>query len=152
MRALLLFLLTLGLFTAVHDANAGTGRVVKVLPFLLDQQGRDALSPSLFDRDAYQAQLRESTNHVSAIRYDVLWKASHSGETLKLRLELRGLGEHGTPKLKALETDVTTGFFRRWTSLTFGGEEFQKFGHVNAWRVTLWQGADLLDEQKSFLW
>ena len=36
-------------------ATAQTGRVVKVLPLYLDLKGRDAISPSLFDRDAYQA-------------------------------------------------------------------------------------------------
>jgi len=46
-------------------ADAVTGKVVKVLPFFLDAQGRIAKSPSLFDRDVYQAYLREHTNEVS---------------------------------------------------------------------------------------
>ena len=55
-----------------------TGRVVKVLPLFLDLKGHDAISPSLFDRDAYQAFLRQHTNDISAIRFDVLWKASNA--------------------------------------------------------------------------
>ena len=47
MRAILFFLFTLGLFTAVHASDAVTGKVIKVLPLLLDQQGRDATSPRL---------------------------------------------------------------------------------------------------------
>ena len=57
---------------------AKTGIVVKVLPLFLDLKGHDALSPSLFDRDAYQAFLRQNTNDISAIRFDVLWKASNA--------------------------------------------------------------------------
>ena len=124
MRALLILLLTLGLFVTAGAADAVTGRVGKVLPFLLDQQGRSALSPSLFDRDAYQAQLRRHTNLVSTIRYDVLWSAKNAGEArLKLRLELRGVDTASRPKLKTLEKEVTPGFFRKWTSFTLPGEE-----------------------------
>ena len=67
MRALLFFVLLLGLLPAGRAAEAATGRVLKVLPFYLDAQGRDALSPSLFDRDAYQAQLRAGTNAIAGI-------------------------------------------------------------------------------------
>ncbi len=63
---------------AAGATNAVTGRVIKTLPLFLDLQGHDALSPSLFDRDAYQAYLRQHTNEISAIRFDVLWKASNA--------------------------------------------------------------------------
>lgn len=153
MRALCVFLLTLGLFATAHAADTVTGRVIKVLPLLLDQKGRAALSPSLFDRDAYQAQLRGHTNLVSAIRYDVQWSASHAGnKKLTLRLELRGVDTANLPKLKTLEAEVSPGFFSKWTQLTLGGEEYKKFGSVTAWRATLWDGDRLLGEDKSFLW
>jgi len=152
MRALLILLLTLGLGGAVGAADA-TGRVIKVLPLFLDSQGRDAKSPSLFDRDAYQAYLREHTAEISAIRYDVQWSAAKSpAEKFKLRLELRGVGEASLPKLKTLETEVAPGTFRQWSNLTLGGDDYKKFGSVVAWRVTLWRGEQLLGEQKSFLW
>jgi hypothetical protein len=132
---------------------ATTGHVVKVLPLFLDLKGHDAISPSLFDRDAYQAFLRQHTNEISAIRLDVLWKASNlKGAKLKLRAELRGIGEHGLPRQTVLETEVTPGFFRSWTSLTLGGDELKNIGSLVAWRVTLWNGDQLLGEQKSFLW
>jgi hypothetical protein len=130
-----------------------TGRVVKVLPLFLDPKGHDAISPSLFDRDAYQAFLRQPTNKISAIRFDVLWKASNlKGAKLKLRAELRGIGEHGLPRQSVLEAEVTPAFFRSWTSLTLGGDELKNIGSLVAWRVTLWNGDQLLGEQKSFLW
>jgi hypothetical protein len=153
MRALLILLLTLGLCAAAHAADAVAGRVVKVLPLLLDLQGRAALSPSLFDRDAYQAKLRQETNQISAIRYDVQWAAKNAGEEkLKIRVELRGVSTNSLPKFKTLEADATTGFLDNWTSLTLAGDEYKSFGGVTAWRATLWDGDKLLGEQKSFLW
>ena len=153
MRALLILLLTLGLFTAARAADAVTGRVVKVLPLLLDLQGRTALSPSLFDRDAYQAKLRQETNQISAIRYDVQWSAKNAGEAkLKIQLELRGVSTNSLPKFKTLTATATTGFLDNWTSLTLDGEEYKSFGAVTAWRATLWDGDRQVGEQKSFLW
>ena len=151
MRRLLIACLIFGSFT-VLAADAVTGRIIKVLPLLLDAQGRDATSPSLFDRDAYQFFLRDHASQVSAIRYDVQWKAVKTGEMLKLRVELRGIGEGGVPKLKTLETEVTPGTFSQWTSLTLGGEDYKKFGSAVAWRASLWAGDRHLGEQKSFLW
>ena len=153
MRVLSILLLTLGLAVAAHAADAVTGRVHKVLPFLLDQQGRIALSPSLFDRDAYQAQLRAHTNQVSTIRYDVLWSAKNAGDAkLKLRIELRGVDTAGRPKFKTLETEVTPGFFHKWTTFTLDGAEYKAFGGITAWRATLWDGDRTVGEDQSFLW
>ena len=151
MRRLLMILLLLGSLSSVFASDAIFGHVVKVLPFFLDLKGRNAVSPSLFDRDAYQFYLRQHTNEISAVRFDVLWKASKS-DKLKLRAELRGVGAGGLPKQTVLETEVTPKFFRSWTSLTLGGDDYKNFGEVVAWRVTLWNGDKLLAEQKSFLW
>jgi hypothetical protein len=153
MRVFLISLLTFGLFVSAQAGDAVTGRVLKVLPFFLDQQGRIAESPSLFDRDAYQAKLRAHTNLVSGIRYDVLWSAKDAGDAkLNLRVELRGVGTSNLPKFKKLEATVSPGTFRKWTSLTLNAEEYKSFGGITAWRATLWDGDRLLGEQKSFLW
>jgi hypothetical protein len=153
MRRLLLSLLLLGPLSTAFAGDAVTGRVIKVLPLFLDLKGYEALSPSLYDRDAYQAFLRQHAEQRSAIRFDVLWKASDTGDTnLKLRVELRGIGQGGMPHLAALEQTVTPHFFRHWNSLTLGGEDYKNFGELVAWRVTLWSGNQLLGEQKSFLW
>ena len=47
-------LIVLSLFVSLASFADVTGKVVKVLPFYVDGQGRIAKSPSLFDRDAYQ--------------------------------------------------------------------------------------------------
>lgn len=128
-------------------------RVIKVLPLLLDQQNRDAVSPSLFDRDAYQAYLRQHTNEISAMRFDVWWKAAKSENgNLKLRAELRGIGAKGLPTQMVLETNVAAGTFSKWNSLPLAGADFQKLGALVSWRVTLWNGEKMMGEQKSFLW
>ena len=58
-------------------------------------------------------------------------------QNLKLSIELRGVGEHGTPKVKTLATNLPAGTFHHWTDLTLGGDEFKDFGSVVAWRATL---------------
>lgn len=140
-------------FSEAGGTNAMTGRVIKVLPLFLDRQGHDAVSPSLFNRDAYQAYLRQHTNEISAVRFDVLWKATNAkGAKLKLRAELRGVGEHGLPRRTVLETEVTPAYFRSWTPLRLEGDQLKNFGSLVAFRVTLWNGDQLIAEQKSFLW
>ncbi|MGO8764558.1 MAG: hypothetical protein ACLQSR_05395 [Limisphaerales bacterium] len=130
-----------------------SGRVIKVLPLFLDTNGVDAISPSLFDRDAYQAELRKHPEQVSAMRFDVWWSANDAtNQLLKLRAELRGVAPDAHPRLTTLETNLLPKTFRHWTSLQFGGADYKDFGTVVAWRVTLWDGDKLLGEQKSFLW
>ncbi len=146
-------LLLLGSLSAACASDATAGRVVKVLPLFLDLKGRDAISPSLYDRDAYQAYLRQHTNEIFAVRFDVLWKASKIGDAkLKLRVELRGVGANNLPRQITLEQEVTPKYFRRWTSLALNGAAYKNFGAIAGWRVTLWSGDRMLGEQKSFLW
>jgi hypothetical protein len=153
MRRLLLILLLLAPLSAAFAADAASGRIIKVLPLFLDLKSRAATSPSLYDRDAYQVYLRQHTNEICAIRFDVLWKASNARDAkLKLRLELRSVGAGGLPRQTMLEQSVTSGFFHRWTSLTLGVADYRTSGEIVAWRATLWADDRLLGEQKSFLW
>jgi hypothetical protein len=147
----LLWCLVLG---AGSTAQASGGRVLKVLPEFLDGEGRHARTPSLYDRDAYQAYLRSNPAKRSALRFYVQWKANvPESEALKMRVELRGVARGNLPKELTLEQTVRQRhWFSHWAELTLGGDEFQQFGEVTAWRVTLWDGDWLLSEQKSFLW
>ena len=135
-------------------ASAATGRVIKVLPQFLDLKGRHAISPSLYDRDAYQVYLRLHTNDISGMRFAVQWKASGTGETpLKLRVEIRGVTHDELPPRVVLEEEVKPGgWFSHWASLPLVGSDYKKIGEVTAWRATLWDGDQMLGEQKSFLW
>ena len=126
----------------------------KVLPHLLDKKGCHHVSPSLFDRDAYQAQLRRNPDRVSGIRYDMHWKARRAeGLKLTVRLELRGLYEGKFPRETTLEkTYDGRASIREWTGLELTGNAYVEFGTITAWRATLWAGEELLDEYTSFLW
>jgi hypothetical protein len=138
---------------AESTSNSPAGRIIKVLPLLMDTNGAVATTPSLFDRDAYQAWLLEHTNQVSGIRFDVCWKARHARhKTLTLRVELRGVGAGGMPTEAALEQTVTPKIFHHWISLTLAGQNYKKLGTLAAWRATLWNGQQKIGEQKSFLW
>ena len=134
-------------------APAASGRVVKVLPQFLDLEGRSSLSPSLYDRDAYQAELRKHPEKRSGIRFDILWRGrGQPKEKAKLRVEMRGTAKGNLPSEKTVETEVTLTGTSHWAAVKLDGEEYKKFGEVTAWRVTLWSGDLLLGEQKSFLW
>jgi len=142
------------LLAATLSAAPATGRVIKVLPHYLDLKGRHTLSPSLYERDAYQAQLRQHPAERSALRFDIQWKAKDAGTAqLKLRAELRGVTKGNLPKQLVLEQPVKPkGHFSTWSALALSGAEYKEFGELTAWRVTLWDGEQLLGEQKSFLW
>src|SRR5438874_9046659 len=112
------FGICLGLFCAVAiqlSAQAATGRVIKVLPQFLDLEGRNSISPSLYDRDAYQVRLRLHPEQRSTMRFDVQWKTkSPVWEPLKLRLEMRGIAQSNLPKELTLDLPVEpSGWFSR---------------------------------------
>src|SRR5436190_15397663 len=134
-------LILLFCFCSVFAGEAATGRIIKVLPHFLDLQGRHTLSPSLFDRDAYQAVLRDHPERRSAIRFDIEWKSKNEPTTpLKMRVEVRGVATEKVPAQLTLEKDLErSGWFGRWTSLTIKGEDYRKLGELTAWRVTLWE-------------
>lgn len=139
------------LMTAVA-AEAAPARILKVLPHLLDEKGRHTLAPSLFERDAYQARLRDNSELVSALRFDVQWKRGDAkGKTLRMRIEARG--NKAGSKMLTVEREVRfKGVFTAWSELKVSKEQYLALGGVNAWRATLWDGDQQLHEVKSFLW
>jgi hypothetical protein len=147
-RSCLLALLSLSLSS---QAYAAADKIVKVLPQYLDLQGRNSLSPSLYDRDAYQAHLRRRPEDRSGMQFQIQWKAK-TIQPLKMRLEARGT-KGGASTTATVETQVRhLAGFAKWTALVVKGDDYAKFGELNSWRVTLWDGEKLLAEQKSFLW
>jgi hypothetical protein len=154
MRRTLCVLSLCCLAIAAIAATEPTGKVIKVLPHYLDLDGLHALTPSLYERDSYQAFLRQHPEKRSGLRVDVQWKAHGPSQTpLKLRVELRGAVKDQRLTQTVLEKEVHPGgWFSHWLSLPLTGEEFKNFGDLTAWRTTLWDGDRLLSEQKSFLW
>ncbi|MGO8926176.1 MAG: hypothetical protein ACLQU3_04690 [Limisphaerales bacterium] len=154
MRRWFIWLLLAAGLVVAWSAQAATGRVIKVLPQFLDLKGRNSLSPSLFERDTYQANLRDHTNLCSGMRFNVQWTTKgQAAAPVKLRVELRGIARGDFPRQLVLEKAVEPGGrFSHWAELKLVGEQYKDFGKVTAWRVTLWEGNRLLGEQKSFLW
>ena len=149
MRAWIIVLLFLGGWAT--PGLAASAKIIKVLPQFLDLEGRHSISPSLYDRDAYQAKLRREPKERSALRFAVQWRAKQT-VPLKLRVEMRG-GKGSEATHATLESSSAhLAGFSKWTQLTLSGEDYKKFGELVAWRATLWEGDKLLSEKKSFLW
>jgi hypothetical protein len=147
-------LLLAGVLFSLPSAGA-TGRVLKVLPHYLDANGKHTVSPSLYDRDAYQQQLREQPQRRAGMRFDIHWKTKGAAYApLRLMVELRGVAQGSLPKQLVLTSPAEggRGWFGRWTGVTLTAAEYRHIGEVTAWRVTLWEGNQLLSEQQSFLW
>jgi len=153
MRALLIALgiLGIGLGSTLDAGAAAAGRIKKVLPHLLDRDGRHTLAPSLYERDAYQAHLRAHPELRSGLRFDVQWKGRVPG-TFTVRLELRGRNRQASTALVLTTGQRKRSLFGNWSSLLLTDEAYRKFGELTAWRATLWRGDELVSEQKSFLW
>ena len=131
-------------------ARAQSAKIIKVLPHFLDLKGRASISPSLFDRDAYQQELRATPTNRSALRFDVQWKASGHGP-LTLRIDDKG-GQGREPRSAMVEKPVKGGKFSKWTSIPLTGTNYETFGELVSWRPTLLDGTNVIAEQKSFLW
>jgi hypothetical protein len=133
--------------------HADSAKISKVLPLYLDKESRVALSPSLYERDAYQDFLRKNPEERAALRFDINWKAKRSGsEKLILRIELRSTGKDPSEPMVLERLVRPARFFHTWSSLLLEGKDYREFGRLIAWRASLWRGKELLAEQKSFLW
>ena len=151
MRVFMMMVLMLA--AGVAAVSAQSAKVLKVLPHFLDQEGRHTLSPSLFERDAYQFHLRNHREECSTLRYDVQWNSTYPRDAkLVICLELIGSDAFRDAPLRIEETVSKRGFKSRWTALSLSDEQFAEIGKVLAWRVTVWNGTDRVAERKSFLW
>lgn len=138
---------------AATPVQAASGRILKVLPHYLDQAGRHTLSPSLFDRNAYQAELRRHPERCSGLRYDIQWKAQAARRSqVKLRLELVTTTTTRDQPLVLEEAVKAPTGWRRWTAVTLRGTEYRAAGEIIAWRASLFVDGRLAAMQRSFLW
>ncbi|HTG45512.1 MAG TPA: hypothetical protein VK633_13380, partial [Verrucomicrobiae bacterium] len=116
---------------------AGETRIIKVLPQLLDLHGRNAINPSLFDRDAYQLYLRQNPTNISALRFEVQYKAKTIEGSLLLRLELRG-SKTELGKRHIFETQVKPSrWFASWGRIQLDQSTSEMLGSLVGWRATL---------------
>ena len=151
MRRPLTILFSLALFASIAAADSA-GNLLKVLPQYLDLQGRASLSPSLYERDAYQAQLLAKPEQRSGLVFNVQWKSKNTAN-LKVYVEARGVVRNSKLQTFVWEKSVTRhGWFSQWEKISVPASQYKELETLTAWRVTLWDGTKLLSEQKSFLW
>lgn len=145
--------LILCLSAAAETPPAPKARVIKVLPQLLDIKGRHTLSPSLYERDAYQFYLRKHPNEIMGLRMAVQWKAPGTrAGALKIRAELRGAVGNSLHNITLEEPVKKGGWFGNWSEVRLTGQQFQTFGELVAWRVTLLENDQPIAQQESFIW
>ena len=141
-----LLILVLAAITA--QANP---KISKVLPHWLDKQGRHTLSPSLFERDAYQAQLRANPDQRSGIRFDVKWAKGSQRASANLTLNVE-LQTSATTEPVIIQHRLKTTRSGGWAVLKLDGERYKGIGKIIAWRARLLDGDKTLAERQSFLW
>ena len=108
------------------------GRIIRGLPQFLDLKGRNAISPSLYDRDAYQAALRQHPEKRSGLRFATQWKTKGVawGE-LKVIVEMRGVAAANLPEELVIERTVHPGrWFTTWTNVDVTGEQYKALGEI----------------------
>jgi hypothetical protein len=151
LRALIIW----GLLSLTSGALLGADKasIVKVLPHLLDLQGKASLAPGLFQRDAYQGQLRKDPKRVSGMRFNVQWKAKGiPADELMLKVWLKTSGRSPNDPLQLTAPIRGNRKLGRWSSVYYDGKLFTDNGQVLAWKVELLHGETSLATQTSFLW
>lgn len=138
--------------TPLKADSPQTARVIKVLHHLIDAKGRNALAPSLFERDAYQVHLRENPELVAGSRFDIQFKARRSEGPVRLRLEIRG-SKTGLGNARAFETETLPDRWgSSWAHITLDKPTSDAVGTIVAWRAILVRDGVEIAEQQSFLW
>lgn len=128
-----------------------SGRIYKVLPTLVDRKQRQSLSPSLFERDAYQAYLRKHPAEIGGRQFDIHWRASAATGLLRVTIEVRTTERSASQPLM-FEKILGVGRHGGWTRFIVGEKAFLGAGEVVAWRARLLDGDAVISEQRSFLW
>ena len=140
------------MLSMANDCSAAS-KISKVLPHLLDKKGLHTLSPSLLERDAYQAQLRSNPDQCSGIRFDVKWskgnRKTKTGTLLKVQVELQ---TSASIKPIVLSQSIKLNRSGGWDSLKLDGENYKTIGKIIGWRVLLLEDGKVLAERRSFLW
>lgn len=147
-----IFAVCFGLGSAAESSHA---KSIRVFRFLVDAAGRHALSPSLLDRDAYQAHLQEHPEEVGGLRFVIQWKRRRGETPAKpsIRVEVRhGDGNTIGEFSKTAPVKVRKTRRSQWHRITISDEEYARLGKVIAWRVSLWDGETMLAQEESFLW
>ncbi|MBQ7590807.1 MAG: hypothetical protein IJU47_09030 [Verrucomicrobia bacterium] len=150
MRLKLSILLT---FLLVFSVQAGSVKIFKVLPHYLDKDGHNTLSPSLFERDRYQALLRLDQTKCSTIRFDVQWRNTLKNfDDLSITVEMRGTKTNSPTISFSEKISSRKSIWSHWTKIRIPEESFRELEGLEAWRVLIKDGDEILKEERSFMW
>ena len=150
MRLKLSILLT---FLLVFSVQAGSVKIFKVLPHYLDKDGHNTLSPSLFERDRYQALLRLDQTKCSTIRFDVQWRNTLKNfDDLSITVEMRGTKTNSPTISFSEKISSRKSIWSKWTKIRIPEEDFKELEGLGAWRVMIKNGDEILKEERSFMW
>ena len=128
-------------------------KIIKVLPQFLDKKGRHTLSPSLYERDAYQYFLRKHPKDRYGLRLAIQWKARNiDWDRLTIRAEFRGAVGNDLHTTVVEEPLRKEGWFGNWTECRLTGDKFAGFGELIAWHVTILEDNRPIAQEESFLW
>jgi hypothetical protein len=146
-------LILLACFCGASNAHEAQAKVIKVLPQLLDIKGRHTLSPSLYERDAYQFYLRKHPKEQMGLRLAIEWKAPDAAKRkLQIRAELRGVISNDVHTVTLEQPAKKQGWLGNWSEVRLTGQQFVTFGNLIAWRVTLLDDGHPIARQESFIW
>lgn len=136
----------------------------KVLFFWLDEDGQYSQHPSMFERDAYQAYLRDNPEEIHGLKVAVLLSGS-SGKLESSSLELKIQGPPGPEIKEPLEfrlelADKLDRKLRRWVYWDIdpvnaeASDEALKLlpESIVSWRLTLLDEGQPVDRLQSYLW
>ncbi len=150
MRLKLSILLT---FLLVFSVQAGSVKIFKVLPHYLDKDGHNTLSPSLFERDRYQALLRLDQTKCLTIRFDVQWRNTLKNfDDLSITVEMRGPKTNSPTISFSEKISSRKSIWSHWTKIRIPEESFRELEGLEAWRVLIKDGDEVLKEERSFMW
>ena len=139
-------------WVACGAAYAGGDRIVKVLPHYLDVHGKHAVSPSLFERDAYQAMLKANPDKRGGMQFDVRWKSGVASRRERvLRLELV-TPKHPESLPLVIEQALPPKRKSGWAKVPIGAATAKEAGEIVAWRLALVVDGATVASQQSFLW
>lgn len=139
---------------ATQPRGSGPARITKVKTYHL-QPGMDLQTQDQMIRFEYQHRMHGAiTTEDYAARYGnyytVFWKNENKGANLTLRLEYTQANTGAEVKTREIALPGAGG--RGTSEFQIIGEDYATNGPVNAWKVSLLQGDQVIDENKSFLW
>lgn len=136
----------------------------KVLFFWLDKDGQYSQHPSMFERDAYQAYLRENPEEIHGLKVAILLSGS-KGKLESSELELKIQGPPGPEIKEPLEfrlelADQVDRKLRRWVYWDIDPVNAEASDGslkllpeaIVSWRLTLLDEDQPVDRLQSYLW